>query len=1477
MQTGYYVGNGKQMNISGLGFTPDFLIIKSNTTTISAVFKTSAMPTNATAYFTATQDNEATDIVFHSDGFTVGVDDELLIEENGFSVVQPIGVNITNIRYTYIAFTGSDCSATGNFCVGSYVGNGAGNRDITVGFQPSFVMVKRSSAVAAHYKTATNPANETLYFINLVRDTTGNYLRSFGATTFQVGTTNNTLGGTYYYVAFKTTAGFMKEGTYTANNTDNRSITGVGFKPDFVFVKNATNSTANNTYGVFSIPENYGDHSGYFGALANAVNGIQALETDGFQLGVTTVVNGASSDTHYYVAFKGSSSFSSSGDYLMDTGSYTGNGTYQSIINVKFKPDLIIVKGNTAQVSVFRTSLMAGNLTYILGTGSALENAITNINNDGFTVGTNATVNTNAVVYQWQAFGNAFNPIENSGSSSFAIGSYIGNQIDSRNVTRLPFQPDMIVTKSNQNYNAALRTSTMVGDTAGYFTATADTADVIQLINSDGFQVGTSASNRSSNYSGYIYHWFAFKDSSYFKVGSYTGNGSDNRDINTVGINPNLVWIKQTTAVAGVHKGSSLAGDSTQYFTNTVNATNRVQSLITGGFQVGTGAEVNTGSGVYRYVAWQEPPDPSGTPGTPGTPTFTGVGAGKVTVNWTSAISADSYILERAIELNGSILHFKEITRTTSTTYTDNKGVGSGLKYWYRVVGVNSNGTGTFSGSASVTTSTQTLKMQTGYFMGNQGRLSISNIGFTPEFLIIKSNTATITAVFETSISSSLVAADIQSTGAIADDQLTNINFVNTRYTYIAFSGSDCSATGSFCVGNYTGNGSNPRDITVGFQPNMVIVKRSTAVAAHFKTSTNPANETLYLAGTVRDTSGNFIRSFGATTFQVGSSDNTANGIHHFIAFKNTSGFMKEGSYTANNTDNRSITGVGFKPDFAFVKNATNATAASTNPIFAINESYGDSGSFFSATANAVNQIQALEADGFQVGNNVAVNGSTSDTHYYVAFKGITDPTPSGTFKMAVGTYTGNGTGQSITGLGFKPDLVIVKNNSNQHGVFKTSLMATDSSSYFASATANIESAIRSIDSDGFTIGVNAVVNTSGNTYQWQAFGNAFNPHTNTGSSDFIIGAYYGSGTDTRLINRLPYALDLVAIKSITNAGAGTFRISPMAGDLSTYFANTADAANGIQAINANSFEIGTGVTVNTSAVTYFWFGFKSGTNFAVNTYTGNGTSQNITFIGFQPDLVWAKSNTTVNGVFKPSSLAGVDSQSFAAVANANNNITGLISGGFSVGAGTGANQNAVAYRYAAWKIPVELGTLNVDIVDSGGSSVTSPSMDFSAIDTTFSCQTTTATFGVANEKIRISNQTGTAAWSLSISANSGITSKWDAGGGDEYDYNDNGGSPNGCSDSGVDADLLAGRMSFDFSGATITPQAGCTNTGVTLGSNSSFLQGSTDSIVIAQASGSAQTNCYWDITGISVTQQIPAEQGFGNYSIDMSLSVIAN
>ncbi|HVZ66957.1 MAG TPA: hypothetical protein VG917_01725 [Patescibacteria group bacterium] len=1244
MQTGYYVGNTNPVHITGLGFKPQLVIIKSDTNTSGAVFSTTLMPGPNTAFFIATADNTTGQVNLEVDGFTVSST-----------------MSTANIRYTWIAFTGADCSSSGTFCIGAYSGNGNSTQSITsVGFQPDLVWVKQTTAVAGNWRSSSMGTNVGQYFAATAQDTTGALFTTLDSTGFTVGTTNNASGGIYYYVAFKNSSGAMKVGSYSGTGSAH-GITGVGFSPDWVFVKNADAVTP--VSAVYNTNESYGDNSSLFTATANSTGVITSLDSDGFSVGTNSMSNG-SGNTIYYAAFAGASSLSpGSGTFKMESGTYTGTGSNIIVSNLGFSPDLIIIKGDTAQYGVFRTSMMGGDSTAYFGNAVAnFSGGIIAINPKGFTVGTNATVNSAGATYYWVAYGNAWNPAANSGASDFYIGAYYGNGADNRNITRLPFQADMVTVKRSGATAGVFRTSAQAGDTSALFTATADTANNVQSLTSDGFQVGTTANvNTAAN----VYWYFGFKNGSEFKVGQYGGNGSS-QNITSVGFQPDNIWIKRSGTTQSILRTSDGAANSSLPFLNAANVNNAVTSILSNGFSVGSAAEANTNSNTYWYVAWKDNFSPT-------TPTF---------------------------------------------------------------------------------------KMQTGYYIGNTNPVQITGLGFRPQLVILKSDSNTLGAMFSTTLmpgpnTSYFISTADNTTGWVnlEDDGFTvsgTQSTANVRVTWIAFAGSDCSASGMFCIGEYQGDGNATKSISnVGFQPDLTWIKRSTAVTGTFRTSSMGTNVGQYFDATAQDTTGALFTTLDSTGFTVGTTNNASGGIYYFVAFKNTANAVKVGSYSGTGSAH-GITGVGFSPDWVFVKNADAVTPVSA--VYNTPESYGNNSSLFTKTANSTGVITSLDSDGFSVGTNSMSNGS-GNTIYYAAFGGASDHSSSGSFEMAKGTYTGNGAYQRITNLGFQPDLIIIKGDTAQAGVFRTSMMGGDSTAYLDSATANLAGAITAINPNGFTVGTSTTANSTGVTYYWVAYGNAWNPMTATGASDFYIGAYYGNGIDNTNIGRLPLQADMVTVKR-SGATGGTFRSSSQAGDTSAFFAATNDTANNIQTLNSDGFQIGTTANVNTAANIYWYFGFKTGTNFKVGSYSGTGSSHGVSSVGLQPDYLWVKrsAGTATRGIQRTSDGVGNFALPFINVASITNAITSLDLDGFSVGTASETNASSTTYWYVAWgglstviSVSVADGTVSYGVMSINQNKDTTAS----GLNDT---QTATNNGNVA-EDFNISGQNTSCPWTLSSSS----------------------------------------------------------------------------------------------------------------------------
>jgi hypothetical protein len=95
----------------------------------------------------------------------------------------------------------------------------------------------------------------------------------------------------------------------------------------------------------------------------------------------------------------------------------------------------------------------------------------------------------------------------------------------------------------------------------------------------------------------------------------------------------------------------------------------------------------------------------------------------------------------------------------------------------------------------------------------------------------------------------------------------------------------------------------------------------------------------------------------------------------------------------------------------------------------------------------------------------------------------------AGVFRVKSGSYTGTGLAQSITGIGFQPDVVIVDGvGAGVDAAIKTNTMAGANSKQIDNTAAFDTTHIVSLDPDGFSVGTDIDVNQNTITYHWVAF-----------------------------------------------------------------------------------------------------------------------------------------------------------------------------------------------------------------------------------------------------------------------------------------------------------------------------------------------------------------------------------------------------
>jgi hypothetical protein len=346
-----------------------------------------------------------------------------------------------------------------------------------------------------------------------------------------------------------------------------------------------------------------------------------------------------------------------------------------------------------------------------------------------------------------------------------------------------------------------------------------------------------------------------------------------------------------------------------------------------------------------------------------------------------------------------------------------------------------------------------------------------------------------------------------------------------------------------------------------------------------------------------------------------------------FLGFGRAEAQVVTGSYRGDGTTQHRITGLGFSPIAVIIK-----ADASEDAIMRTSTMVGDaSKSMVGNSSLAANLIKSIDADGFTVGSDLAVNGRVGTLYYWTAFA----PNPN----VVVGTYTGNATPtQAFTGVGFQPAWVAILSSQVRYPLHRTTA-GGNLATRFGGSGYPINDAILSLDALGFTVNKAASstsnnMNVNGEVYHYLA--------ARTAASQIAVNTYSGNLTDDRAITGLGFRPAYVIDASITAALSPHQRSDKMLGDASYNFQSSV-AQNMIQNLLADGFQVGTDDDVNGNTVpncsaalpcTYAWVAFAGpavnyrsiGTN-AANLYaTGTASlplgSSTVTFTGCLPASV---------------------------------------------------------------------------------------------------------------------------------------------------------------------------------------------------------------------------------------------------------------
>ena len=167
-----------------------------------------------------------------------------------------------------------------------------------------------------------------------------------------------------------------------------------------------------------------------------------------------------------------------------------------------------------------------------------------------------------------------------------------------------------------------------------------------------------------------------------------------------------------------------------------------------------------------------------------------------------------------------------------------------------------------------------------------------------------------------------------------------------------------------------------------------------------------------------------------------------------------------------------------------------------------------------------------------------------------MAYTTIDKPTDYFNTKL----YTGNGSGQSITGVGFSPEFLWLKERtSTSYHRLSDIIRGTNKqlSSNVSDAEETISTVVSSYDSDGFTVGADNGSNESGQTYvswNWLAGGTASSNSDGSITSSvsanttagFSIVSYTGNGSSSATVGHGLNAVPKVVICK-KRSGSGAF------------------------------------------------------------------------------------------------------------------------------------------------------------------------------------------------------------------------------------------------------------------------------------------------------------------------------------------------
>lgn len=354
-------------------------------------------------------------------------------------------------------------------------------------------------------------------------------------------------------------------------------------------------------------------------------------------------------------------------------------------------------------------------------------------------------------------------------------------------------------------------------------------------------------------------------------------------------------------------------------------------------------------------------------------------------------------------------------------------------------------------------------------------------------------------------------------------------------------------------------------------------------------------------------------------------------------AWKSKAGFSKFGTYTGNGSTNGPVVETGFEPAIIIIKR-TDAAANWRSFNNATSTSNPRDKETYPNLANVESTFVGVNFydNGFQLKTSDSNSNANNGTYIYAAW-GAASSTATPTLANSQKTTLFTGRNTTVTGVGFKPDMVIVANRAAANGSFLIDSLRGPSMTLWPPGNyyADSRSSVTAFNSDGVTIGSYTSIGT-GNNVLWSWKAGIIPSINNDGATQSVIAVnqaagfsmvqWAGSGSAATIGHGLGAVPQFIIVKNLDenekwrvyNNTSGPTKYMSLNDD---YGEGTSSAIWNDTAPTSTVFSTGTDTSVGGNGDNFIAYCWTSIANYSkVGTYVGSSSALTVN-VGFAPSF----------------------------------------------------------------------------------------------------------------------------------------------------------------------------------------------------------------------------------------------------------------